>query len=201
MNFSNGVKIRFARPEDAPALARIYAYYVLNTAVTYEYDVPTTSEFERRIGAVSKAYPYFVAEREGRVVGYAYASAFGERRAFAWTAETAVYVDAEEGRSGVGSLLYAALEAALKEQGIVNVCARISCLEQEDEYITHASYNFHKKHGYSLCGRYINCGCKFGRWYDLLWMTKSLSPHTRGMAEPVPFPQVKAAFCEKYKID
>ena len=194
------ITIRFVRPEDAPELARIYAYYVLNTAVTYEYAAPTAEEFKRRIEAVCKSYPYFVAESGGRVVGYAYASAFGERKAFAWTAETAVYVDIEEGRSGVGSSLYAVLEAALKEQGIVNACARISCLAKEDEYITRASYNFHKKHGYRLCGRYKKCGCKFGRWYDLLYMTKSLSRHAHGMAEPVPFPQVKAAFCKKYKI-
>lgn len=201
MNLSNGIKIRLVLPEDAPALAHIYAHYVLNTAVTYEYEPPTAAQFKCRIEAVCSAYPYFVAEMDGRVVGYAYASAFGERKAFAWTAETAVYVDVEEGRSGVGSLLYAALEAALKEQGIVNACARISYLEEEDGYITHASYNFHKKHGYSLCGRYIKCGCKFGRWYDLLWMTKSLSPHAQGLSEPVPFPQVKAAFCKKYNIN
>ena len=201
MSYSNGINIRLARPEDAPSLVRIYAHYVLNTAVTYEYEVPTDEQFKQRIEAITKAFPYFVAEREGRVVGYAYASAFGERKAFAWTAESAVYVDVCEGRSGVGSLLYAALEAALKEQGMVNICARISYLEKEDEYITHASYNFHKKHGYILCGRYEKCGCKFGRWYDLLWMTKSLSHHVLDIAEPVPFQQVKDAFCAKYKID
>ena len=73
------IKIRAATPDDAPALLKIYAPYVKNTSITYEYDVPSEEEFRRRIESTLRKYPYLVLEREGDILGYAYAHKFAER--------------------------------------------------------------------------------------------------------------------------
>lgn len=70
------IKIRAATPDDAPALLKIYAPYVKNTSITYEYDVPSEEEFRRRIESTLRRYPYLVLEREGDILGYAYAVRF-----------------------------------------------------------------------------------------------------------------------------
>ena len=75
--------IRTASPDDAPRLAEIYAYYVKNTAVSFEYDVPTTAEFRCRIIETLRQYPYFVVEDMGTVQGYTYAGPFMPRAAYA----------------------------------------------------------------------------------------------------------------------
>ena len=81
------IQIRSAAPADAPALLAIYAPYVTDTFVTYEYTVPTVEEFRERIRNTLQAYPYFAAVENGRIIGYAYASAFHPRRAYLWSAE------------------------------------------------------------------------------------------------------------------
>ena len=169
--------IRQARPEDAAALLAIYAPYVEQTAVTFEYDVPTVSEFSRRIEAVSLKYPYLVALDAGRIVGYAYASAFKQRAAYQWAVETSIYVDRSERRKGIGILLHQALEEALRQQGILNMNACISYIEPEDEYLTLDSVRFHERLGYERAAHFHKCGRKFGRWYDMIWMEKLIGEH------------------------
>lgn len=84
--------IRMAEEADAPALLDIYRPYVEQTAITFEYDVPTSAEFARRITATLQRYPYLVAEADGVPVGYAYAAPFKERAAYDWAVETSIYV-------------------------------------------------------------------------------------------------------------
>lgn len=86
------ITIRTATPQDATALLAIYAPYIQNTAITFEYLVPSVHEFQNRILHILQNYPYLVAESENEIVGYAYASAFGERAAYAWTVEVSIYV-------------------------------------------------------------------------------------------------------------
>lgn len=100
------IRIRVASPKDADALLEIYKPYVLDTAVTFEYEVPSTSEFRRRINNVLEKYPYLVAEDNGEIVGYAYACAFHERPACGWAVETSVYVKQERRKQGIGKHLY-----------------------------------------------------------------------------------------------
>ena len=88
------ISLRIASPADAPALAEIYAPYVEQTAVSFEYDAPTPDEFARRIERTLEKYPYLVAERAGVPVGYAYAGAFHSRAAYGWAVETSIYVRA-----------------------------------------------------------------------------------------------------------
>lgn len=171
------MRIRPATPDDAAALLAIYAPYVTDTAITFEYEVPTEEEFRRRIERVSEKYPYLVAEEEGHIVGYAYASAFKERAAYQWAVETSIYVDRQGKRKGIGRRLHDALEEALKMQGILNMNACISYVEPEDEYLNLDSVRFHERMGYSKVAHFHLCGKKFGRWYDMIWMEKLIGEH------------------------
>ena len=114
----------------------IYSYYVQHTAITFEYDVPTLSDFQNRIKNTKKKYPYIVIERDGAIQGYAYAGAFVGRAAYDWSCEMTVYLDHTARKGGLGRRIYEALEARLKEMGILNLYACITYPETEDEYLT-----------------------------------------------------------------
>lgn len=185
-----GITIRTAVLQDAEALLEIYAPYVENTAITFEYDVPTVEEFAGRIGNVLKRYPYLVAEVDGEPAGYAYAGPFKERAAYDWAVETTVYVKEDMKKHGIGRALYEALEKTLAVQGILNLNACIAFPEKEDEYLTTDSVKFHKKMGFSEVGRFHKCGCKFGRWYDMVWMEKHIGTHEENPAGVRSFAEV-----------
>ena len=106
--------IRSATLSDASAIAAIYAPYVEKTAISFEYDAPDETEMRHRIEATLPNYPWLVAEQDGIVVGYAYLSPFKERPAYRWAAETSIYVKWNHRQSGVGRLLYDALEQNAK---------------------------------------------------------------------------------------
>lgn len=173
----NAVTIRMAVPEDAEALLKIYAPYVEKTAVTFEYEVPSVAEFSDRIKRTLKKYPYLAAELDGEVVGYAYAGTFHERAAYDWAVETSIYVREDKKGFGIGRALYSVLEHILLQQNILNVNACIAYPAREDEYLTKDSVRFHEKLGYRMAGRFHQCGYKFGRWYDMVWMEKHLGSH------------------------
>ena len=168
------LKIRDAQLEDAARLVEIYAPYITETAVSFEYEVPTVDEFRERIKKIKQKYPYLVCEKDGEIVGYVYASAYSEREAYDWTVATSIYVDKNCRRMGVGSRLYAELEARLKAMGIENLLAGVAYCEPEDEYLTQDSYKFHTKEGYFMAGQLKGVGKKFGRYYDLLWLQKKI---------------------------
>ena len=100
------MKIEKVTVEDAEELLEIYAPYVENTAITFEYDVPSKDEFEERIKNISAKYPYIKAVHEGKIVGYAYAASFKDRRAYDWSVETTIYVKNNCKRMGIGKVLY-----------------------------------------------------------------------------------------------
>lgn len=169
---NDGIKIRVAEAEDAERLVEIYSYYVLNTAVSFEYEVPTVEEFRQRILKTKEKYPYLVCEKDGKVIGYSYAGAYSARAAYSWTATCSIYVDKDCRRQKIGSTLYAALEEKLRAMGIKNLLAGVAHCEEEDEYLTHDSYNFHTRMGYTKVAHMKAIGKKFDRWYDLLWLQK-----------------------------
>lgn len=173
------ITIRSAKAKDAAALLAIYAPYVRKTAITFEYAVPSRREFAERIRRILARYPYLVAEADGKIVGYAYAGAFKDRAAYDWAVEATVYVKEDCKRLGIGRRLYKALEKALKAQGILNMNACIaSPIRASDPYLTRDSIAFHARLGFKPVGIFHKCGFKFHRWYDMLWMEKSLGPHT-----------------------
>ena len=168
----DNIVIRDVMVEDAKRLSEIYSYYVENTAVSFEYDAPTEDEFRARIEKTTVKFPYLVCEIDGKVVGYAYAGEYSARTAYSRTATTSIYLDKDYRRQGIGRKLYDEIEKRLKEMGIINILAGAAYCEDEDEYLTHDSCEFHKKMGYVEVAHMMKVGKKFDRWYDLKWHQK-----------------------------
>ncbi len=168
------LSIRDARPEDAGRLVEIYSYYVMNTAVSFEYTAPSVDEFRERIRNTMTKFPYIVCMKGDRIVGYAYVGAYSAREAYSWTVTTSIYVDKDCRRQGIGSFLYRELESRVQALGIVNLLAGVAYTNTEDEYLTHDSYKFHIREGYREVAHLDTVGKKFDRWYDLVWMQKKL---------------------------
>lgn len=174
------MQIRIASLDDAEELLKIYAPYVEQTAITFEYEVPTPEEFRARMSHVLEKYPYLAAEEDGELLGYAYVSPFKERPAYDWAVETSIYVKKECRRLGVGRRLYEELERILKLQNILNLEACIACPQgEEDDYLTRDSIRFHEKMGYRMVGEFRQCGYKFRRWYNMVWMEKQIGEHQK----------------------
>ena len=157
--------IRIACVEDIPAILDIYAPYVLNTTFTFEYTVPTYEDFSARFAEITQQFPWLVWEENGRVLGYAYASAPFTRAAYQWCAEPSIYLAPEIQGKGIGRRLYCALEELLKRQGYRLLYAIIT----EENY---GSIAFHKKLGYTQRAVLDRCGWKFDRWLGVVWMEK-----------------------------
>ena len=187
----NGMVIRIAEEADAEKLLEIYAPYVEKTAITFEYTVPSLEEFRERIRETLKKYPYLIAEKDGEVLGYAYTGAFGKRAAYSWAAETSIYLKENKRRMGVGKQLYTALENISKAQNILNLNACIGYPEEEDAHLTKNSVQFHEHMGYRLAGEFHQCGYKFGTWYNMVWMEKSLGEHTQNPGEVIWFSELR----------
>lgn len=172
--------IRCATAEDAQALCEIYAYYVENTAITFEYDVPTVESFRDRINHTLEKYPYLVLLENNVIKGYAYAGAFVGRAAYDWSAEVTVYVDRDAKKKGYGRMLYDALEEELTQMGILNLyaCIAYPSNDSKDPYLTKNSAEFHAHLGFEKVGHFHRCGYKFDRWYDMIWMEKIIGEHT-----------------------
>ena len=184
------IVIRAATVSDAHELLAIYAPYVTDTAITFEYSVPSIEEFEQRMRSTLEKYPYLVAEQDGKIVGYAYATAFRVRAAYIWSVETSIYVRGDAKRRGIGAALYAALEERLAKQHITNIYACIAVPCGEDPYLTRDSVRFHERLGYRHVGEYEKCANKFGRWYSMVMMEKIIADHSDPQPEFIPFPMV-----------
>lgn len=165
------ITIRMANELDAEEILAIYVPYVLHTAITFEYVVPTVEEFKERIKKTLKKFPYLVAVKDGRILGYAYVSPFKERAAYDWAVETSIYIKEECREGGIGKKLYLALEEILKKQNIINLNACIA-------YPNPGSIGFHEYFGYKIVGHFTKCGYKFDTWYDMIWMEKMIGEHT-----------------------
>lgn len=170
--------VHSVKVEDAEKILNIYAPYILETAITFEYDVPTVTEFRARIEKTLAKYPYLAAKDGDKIVGYAYAGEFVGRAAYSRSAALSMYVDKNLRRGGIGKTLYAALENALRERGILNLYSCIAYPKIEDEYLTRNSVEFHKHIGFEIVGRFHDCAYKFNRWYDMIWMEKIIGEHT-----------------------
>lgn len=160
--------IRNAGIEDAKSLQAIYAPYVLKTAITFDYQVPSITAFEKRIVTISERFPFLVYEEDGQVLGYAYASPYKERAAYDWSSEVSIYLDEAVRGRGIGTQLYDALEQELAQRGLKNCLACIT-------YPNEASENFHHKRGYQKVAHFPKIGYKFDQWHDIIWMQKQLN--------------------------
>ena len=171
------ISIRFAKPEDAKELLKIYAYYVTDTAISFETEVPSEEEFKLRIEEVLKSYPFIVACKDDEILGYAYLHSFVGRKAYELSAETTIYLNPDKKKMGIGKKLYSVLEDIAKAQNITNLYSCIGYVDKEDEYLNNNSVQFHEHTGFRMVGKFENCGHKFGRWYHMVWMEKIIGEH------------------------
>ena len=163
--------IRASRDTDLDAIVAIYAHSVINETATFEYAPPRVAEMRaRRAALVDAGYPYLVAERDGRVLGYAYASAFRARTGYRFTVEDSIYIAPDCIGQGVGKLLLAALVESCIAKGYHQMIAVIGDAEHA------ASIGLHAALGFREVARYEAVGFKFGRWLDSVHMQRNLAP-------------------------
>ena len=154
--------IRLATERDAEQVAAIYAPNVTDSIISFELEPPTAHQMRRRIQDTLQRYPWLVCERQGRVLGYAYAGAHGSRAAYQWSVDVSVYVHQQAHRRGVGRGLYTSLLAALKLQGFYNAYAGATLPNP-------ASVGLHESVGFRPVGVYRGVGYKLGAWHDVVW--------------------------------
>ena len=163
---------------DAKACASIYQPAVDNCATSFEYSIPTTKDFEKRITAHPKSLPWLVCEYNGEVAGYAYASPFRKRQAYQWCCEVSVYVGQHYHRKGIGKGLYEDLFNELRKRNYINAYAGITLPND-------ASVAIHKSCGFEYIGTYKNIGYKLGRWHDVSWWHLQLQEATQTPEPPI----------------
>jgi L-amino acid N-acyltransferase YncA len=162
--------IRRAEPtRDAAGCAEIYAPYVLESATSFEEVAPNENETANRIAQTLTAHPWLVAERDGELLGYAYACRHRERPAYRWSVDVSVYVGERQWRQGIGRRLYEALFDHLRRQGFRTACAGITLPNV-------ASVALHERLGFASVGVYRRIGWKAGAWRDVGWWQLELSP-------------------------
>ena len=152
--------IRDASPEDAAAIQAIYAPIVRDTPISFELDPPSVGEMAERMERVAATHPYLVAERDGAVIGYAYAGPFKERRAYRFAAEVTVYVAESAQGGGIGRALYGALLERLTESGHHTAIGIIALPNP-------GSVALHERVGFRHVGTVHEAGWKFDRWHDV----------------------------------
>ena len=177
--------IRMATVKDVPEILDIYGPYVENTAISFEYTVPTEEAFTQRFLRITARFPWLVWEEEGRLLGYAYGSLPFERAAYQWCCEASIYLRPEAQGKGIGKKLYRALESLLRAQGYLKVYAIITTANE-------ASLAFHKAMGYQHTATMPHCGYKFGTWYGTVWMEKPLCSWETPPREPVTAQEISA---------
>lgn len=180
------LRLRVAAPDDAAAVADVYRPYVEDSAVTFEETPPNDTAVSDRIETKLETHPWFVAERDGRAVGYAYASPLRDRPAYRWTAELSVYVDRERRGEGAGSALYRALLATLERQGFESAYGVVTLPNPE-------SVGFHESFGFERVGLFPEVGYKLGEWHDVAWYERGLGERSGDPDDPTPFAECRAA--------
>ncbi len=181
------IAIRAAAPEDAAAIAAIYAPHVLTGTVSFEIEPPDARAMRGRMAASDGLYPWLVAttggEIDGGVIGYAYATRFRDRPAYRYVVETSIYVADTAQRQGAGRLLYEALIDTLRAQGFVHA---ISALALPND----ASITLHESVGFRRAGVYREVGFKHGQWIDVGIWQRELNEPVVPPVEPKPFSEI-----------
>jgi len=172
------VQIRDVTTDDASALLDVYSPYVEDTNITFETEIPSTEDFIKRIEKITEKLPWLVAEMDGVIAGYAYASKFRDRAAYRWSVEFTVYIDPQVQANGVGRLLYSSLIEIVKSLGYYNAIAIISLPNEK-------SVKFHESAGFLKAGQIKSSGYKLGEWRDTGYWQLKLREYGESPAEPV----------------
>lgn len=177
--------IRLATETDAEGIATIYAPIVEGTAISFEIEPPSVEAMQSRIVETTGRFPWLVCERDGDVLGYAYASEHSARPAYQWTVDVSVYVHERHQRAGIGQGLYESLFAALRHQGYCVACAVIALPNE-------ASVRLHESMGFEPVGVYRSIGYKHGAWHDVGWWQLSLRDRPTSPDPPTPVADIRA---------
>ena len=167
--------IRPVHEEDAAAITEIYAHHVLHGTASYDMRPPSADDTLAKIRRIADAgWPFLVAEEDGQIVGYAYATQFRDRAAYAWTCENSIYVHPDWQGRGLGTALLRKLCRSAEEFGFRQMVAVIGGAEP-------ASIALHEACGFQEVGRLRSAGWKHGRWLDNVYMQLALG---KGSSEP-----------------
>lgn len=189
-------KMRIVQSSDAASILEIYTPYILDTAVTFETEIPSINSFEERIKLYTEKWPWIVYKIDGIIAGYAYATKHRERLAYQWCVESSVYIRDQFQREGIASKLYNALFEVLRLQGFINVYAGIAL--PNDKSIT-----LHERLGFTNFVYYKNVGYKLGEWRTVGWWQKQINEYEKQPSAPVNFAEmddnlIQQALSEKY---
>ena len=168
--------IREAALRDVPAILDIYRPYILETAYTFEYEVPSAEAFLQRFRTVTAKFPWLVWEEGGEILGYVYADHAFTRAAYQWTADLSVYLQPKAFGRGIGRRLYTAAEDILRQLGYFAVYGIVTADNA-------GSCAFHRAMGYTQTALLPDCGWKFGQWHGVIWFEKRLR---QGMPQQTP---------------
>ena len=182
--------LRIARLSDASALAEIYAPYVKDTTISFEWTAPSAEEFRERMRQILAEYPYLVYEENGEVLGYAYAHRAFERYSYRFCAELSVYIRTDARQRGIGELLY---------RSLIELCRamRVQTLYGVVTNPNEPSFRLHERLGFERVGHFPRAGQKFGRWIDVVWYGLVIGDMSDDPAEVIPFPSLDGRDIEK----
>lgn len=154
------MKIRRAEIDDAKGIVEIYNHYISNTCITFEEEEIGPMEMGQRIEAISAEFPFLIAEEEGSILGYAYATSWKSRSAYRYSAEVTVYLKHDKVGAGTGTKLYSALLEELKNTELHVLVGGIALPNE-------ASVALHEKFGFKKIAQFEQIGFKFGKWIDV----------------------------------
>lgn len=170
------LRVRDATPHDLPAICVIYAHHVLHGTASFEEEPPGVEELGRRLAAVrALGLPYLCAERDGKVLGYCYATAYRPRRAYRHTVEDSVYIDADCRGQGIGSALLAELVQRCSQGPWRQMVAVVG------DSGNGGSLALHRRAGFGTVGVLQSVGFKHGRWLDTVLMQRPLGAGDRSL--------------------
>ncbi|WP_136622111.1 MULTISPECIES: GNAT family N-acetyltransferase [Mesorhizobium] len=181
------IAIRSATAADLDRITDIYADAVIQGTASYELEPPSRAEMATRFDSLmAGGFPYLVAEKDGAVLGYAYAGPFRPRPAYRFIVEDSVYVAPWAKGQGVGLLLMQQLIEAVRAAGFRQIVAVIG-----DGRPDSASVRLHEKLGFHHSGRLEGSGYKHGRWLDTVFMQLSLNGGASAPPDPESLPERK----------
>jgi phosphinothricin acetyltransferase len=178
------LNIRLVTEADYAGMLEVYKPNVLNTAITFEYEVPSLEEYSKRIDNIISHYPCFVCVQNGVIAGFAYAGLFRVKDAYQWSAESTIYVSENFQGKGIARVLYDVLLSTLELQGFVNVYAAVTLPNLPSEKL-------HTFMGFAEIGLFEKIGFKHGKWHDLKWYEMYLTEHPKNPTPPVSIYEVK----------
>lgn len=173
----NNLKIRLANENDYTSILKIYEPYITDTAITFEYKVPSINDFRKRLTNIQKTFPLIVCEIDNIVAGYAYISRFREREAYDWSTESSIYINPFYQGKSIGKALYFALIESAKLLGYCNIYGVVTMPNFKSEKL-------HDSFGFTTIGVTHNVGFKFGSWLDVKWYELNINEYSKHPEKP-----------------